>query len=283
MRILPNNALVEKIKCPHCQDHVEILQSGGNSLVCRGARRHCFDISAAGHVNLLNAGHSGSGDSKAAVRARREFLQKDYYRPAAEELARTLEDHLKVGSFVVDGGCGEGYYSTIIARSGFNVLGVDISKFAAEAAAKRVSAAGLENAFFTVGSVFELPVFDGSADAIVNVFAPCVESEFCRALRSGGILAVVYAGREHLMGLKGVIYESVKENDKRADMPVGMKLLEERRVRYDITVNGQGDIQNLFSMTPYYWRTSPTDSEKLKGLESLETAVDMIIAVYEKE
>lgn len=283
MRILPNKDLIDKIKCPYCSEGVELVEGSGASLVCRGARRHCFDISAAGHVNLLPPSQSGGGDSKAAVRARREFLQNDYYRPVVEELVSVLEKYLTQGAFVIDGGCGEGYYSTAIAEKGFNVLGADISKFAAEAAAKRTSAAGLGNAFFTVGSVFELPVFDGKADAVVNVFAPCVEEEFCRALKSGGILAVVLAGREHLLGLKSAIYDTVKINDGRADMPRNMKLIEERRVRFDITVEGQTDIQNLFSMTPYYWRTSQTDSEKLKGLQSLNTAVDMIIAVYKKE
>ena len=283
MRTLPNKTLLRKIKCPHCAEGVEISYGSGTSLVCGGQRRHCFDISAAGHVNLLKAGHSGSGDSKAAVRARRDFLEKDYYRPVADALASALEERLPNGAFVVDGGCGEGYYSTIIAEKGFNVLGVDISKFAAEAAAKRCGIKGLDNAFFTVGSVFELPVFDGEADAVVNIFAPCAEAEFSRVLRSGGILAVVYAGREHLLGLKDAIYDNVKENDGRADMPKNMRLLEERRIRFDITVNGQTDIQNLFSMTPYYWRTSPSDSEKLKGIEMLTTAVDMIIAIYEKE
>ena len=283
MKVLPNKTILKKIKCPICAEGVELVEGSGASLICGGPRRHCFDISSAGHVNFLRAGHSGSGDGKAAVRARREFLEKGYYRPVADALAELLRERLARGAFVVDGGCGEGYYSVIIAESSFNVLGADISKFAAEASAKRAAAKGMDNAFFTVGSVFELPVFDGAADAVVNVFAPCVEEEFCRVLRKGGILAVVYAGRDHLMGLKSAIYDNVKENDVRADMPRSMKLIEERRVRYDITVEGQTDIQNLFSMTPYYWRTSPADSEKLKGIQSLTTAVDMIIAIYEKE
>ena len=283
MRTLPNKTLIDKIKCPHCSRGVELTEEKSVSLICKGERRHCFDLSSAGHVNLLRGGHSGSGDSKAAVRARREFLQGGYYRPAADELVRVLWEYLCRGAFVVDAGCGEGYYSTVIAESGFDLLGADISKFAAEAAAKKASAAGLDNAIFTVGSVFELPVFDGTADAVVNIFAPCAEGEFCRVLKTGGILAVVYAGPEHLLGLKRALYDTVKENDGRADMPKSMKLIEERRVSFEITVNGKDDIQNLFSMTPYYWRTSPTDSEKLKDLESLTTAVDMVIAIYRKE
>ncbi len=283
MRVLPNKALTDKIKCPICGANMAVSEQIGASLVCNGARKHCYDFSAAGHVNLTSPGHSASGDSKAAVRARRAFLEQGYYRPVADAVADILEAKLPKGSFVIDGGCGEGYYTSVIAERGFLTLGVDISKFAAEAAAKRASANGLENSLFAVGSVFGLPVFDGGADAVVNIFAPCVEEEFSRALRSGGILAVVYAGPAHLMGLKRAMYDTLKENDGRADMPKNMRLIEEKRVRFDITVEGQENIQSLFSMTPYYWRTSPADSEKLKAIERLTTAVDMIIAVYEKE
>lgn len=283
MRSLPRKELTVKIKCPICGAGMEVTEQTGASLVCSGIRRHCYDFSAAGHVNLMPPGHSASGDSKAAVRARKDFLDKGYYRPVADALADILESRLPKGSFVIDGGCGEGYYTSVIAERGFMTLGADISKFAAEAASKRASAKSLKNSLFAVGSVFELPVFDETADAVVNIFAPCAEDEFCRTLKHGGILAVVYAGPEHLMGLKKAMYDTPKENDGRADMPKNMKLLEEKRITFDITVDGQENIQSLFSMTPYYWRTSPTDSEKLKALQRLETAVDMIIAVYQKE
>ena len=282
MKVLPNQKIIKKIKCPVCGSAMELSQGGG-SLLCHGARRHCYDFSASGYVNLMPSGYSGSGDSKAAVRARRDFLDLDLYRPAAVALADMLCERLASSAFIVDAGCGEGYYTNIIAERGHYTAGVDISKFAVEASAKRANARGIGNSLSAVGSVFSLPFLDGSADAVVNIFAPCAEEEFCRVLKSGGILAVVYAGPEHLMGLKEAIYDTAKENDGRADMPKNMRLLEERRVRFDITVEKNENIQNLFSMTPYYWRTSPADSEKLCGLDSLSTAVDMIIAVYEKE
>ena len=283
MRILPKVELVKKIKCPVCGSEMELSVERGASLLCKGVKRHCYDISSAGYVNLMPPGYSGSGDSKAAVRARRDFLSLELYRPAAATLADILDERLPKNAFVIDAGCGEGYYTSIIAERGFLTAGADISKFATEAATKRTAAKGLDNAFFTVGSVFDLPFFDSSADCIVNIFAPCAEEEFCRVLKTGGILAVVYAGPEHLMGLKHTIYDTAKENDGRADMPKNMKLLEERRVCFDIDVRGNENILNLFSMTPYYWRTSQTDSEKLCGLDTLTTAIDMVIAVYEKE
>jgi len=136
--------------------------------------------------------------------------------------------------------------------------------------------------FFAAASVFSLPFADGSADAVVNIFAPCAEQEFSRVLRSDGVLVVVWAGKDHLMGLKQALYNKTKENDGRADLPIVLPLIEERQVRYDITVYGRENLQNLFAMTPYYWRTSPSDSEKLARLEELTTPVDMTVAVYRK-
>jgi 23S rRNA (guanine745-N1)-methyltransferase len=159
-------------------------------------------------------------------------------------------------------------------------VGFDLSKDAVNSASKRAKRDGLGNAFFGVASVFELPVADGSADAVINLFAPCAEDEYRRVLKPEGILVLAYAGREHLMGLKRCIYDSVYENELRADMPCGMELLEERAVSYDISLSSNDDINDLFSMTPYYWRTSVADRKKLDGLERLDTRVDIRIAVY---
>jgi hypothetical protein len=35
-------------------------------------------------------------------------------------------------------------------------------------------------------------------------------------------------------------------------------------------------------MTPYYWKTSKSDADKLRELEELETELDFEIAVFEK-
>ena len=66
-------------------------------------------------------------------------------------------------------------------------------------------------------------------------------------------------------------------------MPKCMRLVEEIRVRFDIMVEGQESLQKLFAMTPYYWRTSKGDAEKLKLLSFIETPVDMVIAIYKKD
>jgi len=286
-RKLPTDRMIAALRCPICQASFSLRgaenEQGSVSLICAGQRKHCYDLSASGYTNFMPPGHTDGGDAKAAVRARTEFLNTELYRTAAEELVKALQKQLPLGEeIVLDAGCGEGYYTQILAQNGYSCLGFDLSKAAIDTSAKRLARSENGEGFFGVGSVFELPVADDSCAAIVNIFAPCAEDEFLRALRPDGILLVAYAGPDHLMGLKRVLYDTTKENEGRADLPKKMRLIDEIRVHYSICVETQAQIQNLFAMTPYYWRTSPSDSEKLKDLNRLETEVDMIFGVYQK-
>lgn len=268
--------------CPICKSGVEIIYENSGILRCKGARKHSYDFASGGYINLGAPTQSGGGDSKQAVRARSDFLNTGLYAPIAEALCQMLEEHLERGALIIDAGCGEGYYSTKIAERGFSVAGFDLSKFAADAAAKRARASGLENAFFGVASVFSLPIADGAADAVVNIFAPCAEGEYARVLKSGGGLFVVSAGENHLLGLKRAIYDEVHRNDQRADMPTDMKRISARRVEYTATVSGNANVKSLFAMTPYYWRTSEKDMLKLDGIEQLQTEIDVNLELYQK-
>ena len=286
-RKLPPTKIIDTLRCPICKASFSLRGTendrGSISLICEGQRKHCYDLSASGYANFMPPGHTDGGDAKAAVRARTEFLNTELYRPAAQELTKALKKQIPTeAGIVLDAGCGEGYYTEILAQNGYSCLGFDLSKAAVDASAKRMARSECGYGFFGVGSVFELPVADSSCAAIVNIFAPCAEDEFLRALRSDGVLLVAYAGPEHLMGLKRALYDTTKENDGRADLPKKMQLVDEVRVHYSISVESQAQIQNLFAMTPYYWRTSPSDSEKLKTLTRLETEVDMMFGLYRK-
>jgi 23S rRNA (guanine745-N1)-methyltransferase len=111
---------------------------------------------------------------------------------------------------------------------------------------------------------------------------PCAEKEYARVLKDNGLLFVVAAGTDHLLGLKKAIYNEIHKNDVRADMPTDMKLIRSERLSYTITVNGNQSIKNLFAMTPYYWKTSQSDVQKLETLESLQTEIDINFEVYQK-
>ena len=271
-----NASVFGLLKCPVCSAG---MRADDNGRVCRclGAKTHCYDIARSGHLHL-GGPHAGDGDGKAAVAARRAFLDAGYYEGLSDAINAMLD---RIGAQnVLDAGCGEGYYTNRMAQNR-TVLGVDLSRAGIEMAAKRAKAMQA-GAGFAVGSIFSLPVLDASVDTVVNIFAPCSEAEFSRVLKAGGHLLLVGAGERHLMGLKRAIYDNVYENAARADLPQGMKQIERASCRYEITVRGNDAICALFSMTPYYWRTSPTDRAKLEGIEELTTELDFDLFLYEK-
>lgn len=277
----------EALACPTCGASVTVSPDG-RSLLCRGGKTHCFDGGGGGYLPLAPR-HSGGGDSKEAVRYRTAFLSKGYYEPAAHALCELIAGLLPENALILDAGCGEGYYSNRLCAKGFDVLGVDLSKFAADAAAKaakRVRGHAPSRTVYVVGSVFELPVKDACVDAVVNIFAPCAPSEYARVLKPGGYLVVACAGEDHLLGLKKCIYDDPYLNDPRRDLPEeasGLTLVKKESARFEIEVSGGDDLIALFSMTPYYWRTSPAGHEKLAATERLSTPVSFDFYVYRKD
>ena len=267
------------MQCPLCNAKMTVSDDE-KRLYCLGERAHSFDFSSKGYVNFaINKGVTG--DSKEAVRSRSDFLNKGYYKPICDSLCELLKKYSPNG-FLIDAGCGEGYYTKRIADMGYSVLGIDLSKFAINSTALRLQIKHNNDSFACVGSIFKIPVRENSADAIVSIFAPCSEKEMGRVLSDDGIIVIVSAGGEHLMGLKRALYDNPYENDERADMPMGMELVEQTSISYSVTLESNEDILNLFSMTPYYWRTSPNDRDKLLELETLTTSINIIFSVYRK-
>lgn len=276
-----NNFDLFSLKCPVCQ--AQMVAQDAKVLRCQGQKIHTYDISSSGYVNLASPKQCGGGDTKEAVRARTSFLELGLYENIASKAVELVKKYSKEGSRVVDAGCGEGYYTLKLAQEGFLTLGFDISKMAVEAAAKRSKREAKASTAFAVASVYELPLFDSFADAVVNIFAPCAEAEYLRILADDGILLVVHAGKDHLMGLKKALYESTYENDEREDLPKEMELVFEDELKYDICVEGNQNVKNLFAMTPYYWRTSQADAKKLESIEELYTEIDIIFSVFKKK
>ncbi len=268
--------------CPVCGGE---LQQVGNSLKC--SLSHNFDISKFGYVNLLMSSKSSAkrhGDDRLMVRARRDFLDKGYYKFLCDKLCEVCLDYLQNGSAVLDAGCGECYYSSAIlrflAQSGKEVImsGIDISKDALEFAFKRKS--GVSTA---VASVFKLPVADNSFDAVLNVFSPEAFDEYCRVLKKGGFLIRVVPLKDHLYELKQAVYDVAYYNDPVETEIEGFTLEKEIVTENIITLDCNEVIQNLFKMTPYYYKTSANDQQKLEMLDKLQTKAQFSLRVYRKD
>lgn len=262
--------------CPICRQK---LCAEGVSLVC--PENHTFDISAGGYVNM-NTRSSLAGDSAEMVRARSAFLDAGYYEPFADAVADAIG--CTDGGLIVDAGCGEGYYSAKVADKYKNatIYGFDLSKNAVKKAAKRVGRDSLNASFFVCG-IFDLPLASESVDTVINLFAPCAAEEFHRILKPHGRLIMGVSGEDHLLGLKKVLYDDVYLNrPEKLSAPDGFVCISKQNVRYRVKIDASDMIRNLFSMTPYYWRTSKEDEKKLYAQSELETVLDFDIMIFER-
>ena len=104
--------------------------------------------------------------------------------------------------------------------------------------------------------------------------------EFARVLAPEGSLYTVVPGARHLFGLKEVLYDTPYLNDEKLPQTTELELVGTQRVSANITLQTQADIEAVFQMTPYYYRTRPADKERLVNLDTLQTDIDFIIAEY---
>lgn len=269
--------------CPICRE--QFIPPDKKRLVCPNG--HSFDISSAGHCNLLISQKSGdkTGDNKEMVLARRLFLDKDYYKPLAERMSQfvlAISKHNKSPK-IVDAGCGEGYYTRIITKNLLDsgktpeVIGVDISKNAAMAAAKRD-----KNTFYITASAFAMPVKDKCADVVLSLFAPLCSDEFGRVLKDGGTVLCAVPGEMHLWELKAAVYDAPYKNQEDKYRLDGFSERSREKISYKLTIDDAESIQELFAMTPYAFKTSKTGLERLKKLNKLEVTLEFLIIQFVK-
>lgn len=268
--------------CPVCGEN---LSDSTKSYICM--KNHVFDKAKSGYVNLLQSNHMHTkipGDNKLMVNARRDFLSRGYYAPMMEKLCETADRYCDDKAFFIDAGCGEGYYTSnvyeylSIKNKTADMYGIDISKNAVDCAAKRY-----KKIKFAAASVFRMPFADNSADILMTLFAPYCQEEFIRIIRKNGIMIMVIPAEKHLWSLKNAVYENPYENTVKSYELEGFSLLEKTEVKNIIHIDNNQDIMNLFSMTPYYYKTGIDGQKRLSELETLDTETEFQILAYRKE
>ena len=252
----------------------------------RCANGHSFDRARQGYVNLLLRGGSSKkrhGDDRRMVAARRTFLDGGYYAPLRDLLCELAVRYAPSPADLLDAGCGEGYYTAAVraaldaaGKSGAAV-GIDISRTALIAASGRDASLSL-----AVASVSALPVADGDCGVLLSVFAPEDAREFRRALRPGGLLLKAVPTERHLWGLKAAVYERPYLNPPPHYAPDGFALLERRTLGGSVELTPP-QIENLFMMTPYYYKTGAADQAKLAALPRLETEIGFAVFALRRQ
>lgn len=221
-----------------------------------------------GYVNLLLSSKSGDnrGDSKESARARHALLQKGYYQCLRDTIIS------RCNGTVLDICCGEGYYDEYDGE----LYGFDISKEMVRLASK-----ARPNHQYFVANLANIPIADKSIDTAIHLFAPFNDREFARVMKDDATLLSVIPGKNHLIEMKSIVYDTPYTNDEEPPHTDMLKLISTQRVCERVMINGD-DLRTLFAMTPYYYRTSKDDIAKLDNINELELTVDFVILEYKK-
>ncbi len=277
------------VACPICA--AAMADNAGRGLICPSG--HSFDRAREGYYNLLAVQHKASrdpGDSKSMVAARRRILDAGIYAPLAEQVsARVAElaqgrEHFAI----LDAGCGEGYYLDAIAAAlkageleGCRLAGIDISKWAVQAAAKRN-----RDIFWGVGSNKRIPFAQPCLDLIVCMFGFPVWEAFAAIQSPGSHVLLVDPAPDHLLELRAIIYPTVARAEGQGSLDAaeraGYSLAEEQRVTFTAELVGHAQIADLLAMTPHDHRATQTGREALAARERLTVSVDVAVRLLSK-
>jgi 23S rRNA (guanine745-N1)-methyltransferase len=255
-----NADVVPHLRCPVCAGP---LAAGGGPgpAALRCARGHSFDVARQGYVHLSGrAAHRG--DTAGMVAARAEFLAAGHYDFLSTALAdAALADAALADAarpLVVDAGAGTGHHLAAVLDAVPAAVGLamDTSKPALRRAARAHPRAGA----VLCDTWRRLPLADGAAAVVLNVFAPRNGAEFRRVLRPGGLLLVVIPEVDHLGELVAALGLLRVDPEKPARVAAGLGdgFVEDGRTVHRRTMKlSRADVLALVGMGPSAWHAEP--------------------------
>jgi 23S rRNA (guanine745-N1)-methyltransferase len=267
------------LRCPVCRAGFAATAAG-----VRCASGHSFDRARQGYLNLAaGLGRAALGaDDAAAVDARTEFLTAGHLGVVVDGLVEVAAATWP-GGLVLDAGSGPGHYLAAVldALPEAEGLAVDSSAAALRRAARCHPRAG------AIGWDLRepMPLSDGCAGLVLNVFAPRNAAEYARVLRPDGALLVITPGARHLAELIGPLGLISVDADKPARLaaaldpwfapPTGRRVVSSRCL-------SRAAIRALVGMGPSAHHVEPAElTARLAGLPApIEVTLEVNVAAY---
>lgn len=238
--------VIALLRCPRCGGKME---RRGGSLLC--PKGHCYDLSRYGDVNFAPEKRE-SFYTKALFESRARVFAAGVFDPVIAAIDEALAAHLPQGrcAVLVDAGCGEGFYTRrVLEGMPMTRIGFDLCKEAV-----RLAARGGRDASFFVGDLANIPLGDGCADVLLDVFTPANYAQFARVLRPGGLLVKLAPRAGYLAELREAARGLLRRGEHDG-APVEqyaqkhMALLDRREITYTLPVDA-ALAADLARMTP---------------------------------
>jgi 23S rRNA (guanine745-N1)-methyltransferase len=222
------------------------MQLDGPALRCPSG--HSFDLARQGYVDLTAGRVTHDGDSAEMVAARAHLLSRGYFDAVTDAIRETVLTQYKK---IIEIGAGTAHYLTSLLEADGAASGVaiDVSK----AALRRAARAHPRMAAVRADVWRGLPVADGAADLVLDVFAPRSGEEFARILAPGGAVIVVTPEPGHLRELVAAVglitVDPEKQERLAATLGPWLRLESERLIEATVHMPRK-DAEALIDMGP---------------------------------
>lgn len=237
--------ILHLLRCPLCGGAFSRKDS---SLIC--SKRHTYDIARQGYVNFV-PGQRDMFYKKELFESRARVFESGVYAPVVERLSQALNAYLTgENPVMVDAGCGEGYYAKAVCPGrAMTRIGFDLSKEAV-----RLAARGEKKAAFFAADLGNIPLADGCADAVLDIFTPANYAEFRRVLKPGGLLVKLAPRSGYLQELRELAspqlrHQSYDGVDVERYAHEKMRMIAQETITYTVDVT-QETVFHLARMTP---------------------------------
>lgn len=267
--------------CPIC--HTDLVLCG-KSYICQ--HRHSYDLSKDGYVNLHVVQHKNShnaGDTTVSVQSRRRFLAGGFYAPLQDKIAQIMSDLSP--DTVLDIGCGEGYYTSVLAHHSRRVIGLDIAKTAIITASKtyKNQLAG-KNITWVVGTGAILPVAQNSVDICTSFFSPLPKGQMLNVLKSDGYLLMATPAPQHLYAMRQRLFDRVNPHNPTKfinELTPEFRLINEWQISHAMILDSQ-NLTDLMNMTPYAYKAKLDKKTALKSENNFHVTAAFCVYLFKK-
>lgn len=256
-------SILPHLRCPLCGGG--LLKSGG-SLMCDAG--HCYDVARQGYVNFAPH-HRDALYTRSLFESRTRVFLGGLFAPVVRALSQALDAYMpQAHPLVLDAGCGEGYYLRALKASRpMTRAGFDLSKDAV-----RMAAAQDKDGAYFVCDLSHIPLADGCADALLDVFTPANYAEFGRVLKPDGIVLKLAPREGYLCELRRAAGAQLRTQrydggDVQRHAARHMKLLCTRVISYRVGVTSQM-LSDIACMTPMLAEI-PIASLDLSGIDAV--------------
>lgn len=237
--------IMQLLRCPLCGGAFVRKE---NSLIC--GKRHCYDIARQGYVNFV-PGQKDMFYKKELFESRAAVFAAGVYAPVVDCVSKAIGQYAKAEHpVVVDAGCGEGYYTKAVCPGReMTRIGFDLSKDAV-----RLAARGEKTAVFFAADLKRIPLADGCADVVLDIFTPADYSEFRRILKPEGVLIKLAPKSGYLRELRAAAGDLLRhreydDSDVARYAEEKMDILSREAITYTVDVS-PGTASHLARMTP---------------------------------